>query len=70
LGKPVILWEEHWMKECFILANEQLAKLLPAMKVEVRVILEPATMLQGDVGHPVMLMDTALCAVSVTKPWK
>jgi hypothetical protein len=58
------------MKEYFILANEQLAKLLPAMKVAVKGILEPATMLQGDVGHPVMSMDTAVNTEPVTKPWK
>jgi hypothetical protein len=40
------------------------------MKVEVTVTLEPATMLHGDVGHPVMLMDKALYTEPVTKQWK
>jgi hypothetical protein len=58
------------MKEVFSLANEQLAKLLPAMKVEVTVGVEPAPMLQGDLEHPVMLMDKALYTEPVTKPWQ
>jgi len=37
------------------------------MKAAVKFILEPATMLQGDVGHPVMLMDTALYTEPVKK---
>jgi hypothetical protein len=58
------------MKEVFLLANSQLPKLLPAMKVELIVVVEPGTMLQGDAEHPVMLMDKALYKEPVTQPWK
>ena len=57
-------------KKCFILANEQLAKLLPAMKAEVTFRLEPATMLQGALEHPAMSMDKAVYTEPVTKTWK
>jgi len=57
-------------KKCFILANEQLAKLLPATKVAVTFLVEPATMSQGAVEHSLMSMDTASYTEPVTKPWK
>jgi len=74
-GKTCIIWvhfngKRAGLKKCFILANEQLANLLPAMKVEVTGTLEPGTMLQGAVAHPVMLMDKGLYKEPVTKPWK
>lgn len=57
-------------KKCCILANEQLAKLLPALKVKVTVILEPGDMLQGDEEHPLMVMFKASYLEPVTKHWK
>jgi len=74
-GKPWIMLLHFYgksagWKKCFVLANEQLVKLLLARKVEVTFLLEPGTMSQGAAEHPLMSMDTALFVEPVTKPWK
>jgi hypothetical protein len=47
----------------------QFAELLPALKREVTIALEPANMLQGTVVQPSMFMVKASYSEPVTEQW-